>query len=216
LTSCFLRPDLADIPRYGRLQKIYKQSVGDVERILFGSADDLRAVFPGNSLDDLTRLRHYYHPPAMGKCFPNHERLEYISGAIARRGDDYALIANTRIAVGERRGSGYLFQQALVENEDGRDVVKQLDRYPGFVIDGRKVELQAPTRCAPYGTPSGCQFGQIDRYRRTPSWVNAGDPLRLNCRVRASGEDCQAAVTVETVQVGGACDTEMQPFAGVR
>jgi hypothetical protein len=216
LTSCFLRPDLADRPQYARLQRMYEQSVGDVERILFGSADELRAVFPGNSLGDLTRIRHYYHPPAMGKCFPNHERLEYISGATARRGDDYVLIANTRIAVGERRGSGYLFQQALVEDEDGRDVVKQLDWYPGFIIDGRKVELQPASRCSPYGTPSGCQFAQVDRYRRTPSWLNAGRPLQLNCRVRSSGEDCRGTMTVETTRVGGACDTEMQPFAGVR
>ncbi len=141
LTSCFLRPDLADRPHYALTQRMYEQSVGDVERILYGRADELPAVFPGNSLDDLTRVRHYFHPPAMGKCFPNHERLEYISGAVARRGEDFALIANTRIAVGERRGSGYLFEQALVEDDGERDVVTQLDRYPGFVIDGRKVTL---------------------------------------------------------------------------
>ncbi len=146
LTSCFLRPDLADRPHYARLQRMYEQSSGDVERILYGGVDELQAVFPGNSLDDLTRVRHYYHPPAMGKCFPNHERLEYVTGAVARRGEDFALIANTRIAVGERSGSGYLFQQALVEDEGERDVVTQLDRYPGFVIDGRKVD--APARFA--------------------------------------------------------------------
>jgi hypothetical protein len=173
-------------------------------------------VFPGNSLGDLTRVRHYYHPPAMGKCFPNHKRLEYITGAVARRGENFALIANTRIAVGERRGSGYLFKQALVEDQGERDVVTQLDRYPGFVIDGRKVELQSASRCSPYGTPPGCRFGQVDRYRKTPSWLSAGQPLQLNCRVRASGEDCRGTITIETTQVGGACDTAMQPVAGVR
>jgi hypothetical protein len=216
LTSCFLRPDLTDSPYYARLQMMYEQSLGDVERILYGRADELLAVFPGNSLDDLTRVRHYYHPPAMGKCFPNHERLEYISGAVARRGEDFALIANTRIAVGERRGSGYLFRQALVDDEGGRDVVTELDRYPGFVIDGRKVDLQSASRCSPYGTPPGCRFEQVDRFRRTPSWLSAGQPLQLNCRVRSSGDDCRGTPAVEATQVGGACDTAMQPVAGVR
>jgi hypothetical protein len=216
LTSCFLRPDLADRPNYARLQMMYEQSSGDVERILYGRADELPAVFPGNSLEDLTRVRHYYHPPAMGKCFPDHKQLEYISGAAARRGEDFALIANTRIAVGERRGNGYLFQQALVEDQGERDVVTQLDRYPGFVIDGRKVDLQSASRCSPYGTPPGCRFEEVGRYRRTPSWLSAGQPLQINCRVRSSGDDCRAAITVEATQVGGACDTAMQPVAGVR
>ncbi len=216
LTSCFLRPDLADRPNYARLQMMYEQSSGDVERILYGRTDELRTVFPGNTLDDLTRVRHYYHPPAMGKCFPDHDRLEYISGAVARRDEDFALIANTRVAVGERRGGGYLFQQALVEDEGERDVVTQLDRYPGFVIDGRKVNLQSVSRCSPYGTSSACRFEQVGRYRKTPSWLSAGQPMQLNCRVRSSGDDCGGAITVETTQVGGACDTAMQPVAGVR
>jgi hypothetical protein len=216
LTSCFLRPDLADRPHYALTQRMYEQSVGDVERILYGRTDELPAVFPGNSLDDLTRVRHYFHPPAMGKCFPDHERLEYISGAVARRGEDFALIANTRIAVGERRGSGYLFEQALVEDDGERDVVTQLDRYPGFVIDGRKVTLESAARCSPYGTAPSCRFEQVGRYRKTPGWLSAGEPVQLNCRVRASGENCQATITVETTRVGGACDKEMQPVAGVR
>ena len=83
LTSCFLRPDLASEDYYGKIQAMYEQNVGDVERIMFGNDADLRAVFPKNSLADLTSLRHYYHAPAMGKCFPNHPRVEYMSGAVA-------------------------------------------------------------------------------------------------------------------------------------
>jgi hypothetical protein len=216
LTSCFLRPDLAGIERYARLQSMYEQSVGDVERILFGSHRDLREVFPDNSLVQLTELRHYYHPPAMGKCFPNHPRLEYISGAVARRGDVFALIANTRIEVGEKRGAGYLFQQATVDAEPDGDRVRLVDSYPGFVIDGRKVRLQPPSRCNPYGTPRGCRFAKIGRYRKTPSWLASGTPLRLTCRVRARGEDCSGEPALQTALVGGACDTEMQPIAGVQ
>jgi hypothetical protein len=215
LTSCFLRSDLAGQPHYGRLQTMYEQSLGDVERILYGSTPDLQAVFPGEALADLTRLRHYYHPPAMGKCFPNHQRLEYMTGAAARRDDDFALIANTRIAVGSPRANGYLFQLATVDDAGERDVVKLSDPYPGFVIDGRKVELKQASRCTPYGTPRGCGFKQVGRHRKTPSWLAAGQPMQLNCRVGARGEDCRGTVVIETTRVGGSCDTSMQPVAGV-
>jgi hypothetical protein len=194
---------------------MYEQTAGDVEKILFGGDDDLREVFPYNSLAELKRLRHYYHPPAMGKCFAERERLEYISGAVARRGDDLALIANTRVRVGERIGDGYLFQQAVIEDQAERDVVSAFDRYPGFVIDGRKVELRTASGCTPYGTPRGCRFDQIGRLRKVPSWLASGDPLQITCRVRARGEDCRAESVLETPKVGGACDTWMQPVAGV-
>ena len=45
----------------------------------------------------------------MGKCFPDEPRIEFMSGAVARRGGDFALIAGTRIEVGEKRGGGYEF-----------------------------------------------------------------------------------------------------------
>ena len=215
LTSCFLRPDLAGSEHYARLQAMYEQSAGDVERILFGSARDLEELFPGSSLAELTAMRNYYHPPAMGKCFPERKRLEYISGAVARRGDRFALIANMRISVGERRGSGYLFRQALVDEEPDRDVVRLFDRYEGFVIDGRKVELKPPSRCTPYGTPPGCRFAAVGRHRKTPSWLASGHPAQITCRVRSRGEDCSGEASFETTTVGGACDTRMQPFAGV-
>jgi hypothetical protein len=216
LTACFLRPDLAGHERYGRVQAMYAQSVGDVERILFGSPRALQAVFPGTSADDLTRLRHYYHPPAMAKCFPPGERLEYITGAVAERGGQFALIAATWIRVDEPSDTGYHFRQAIIDAGSSGDVVRAEDRYPGFVIDGRKVQFGRSSRCAPYGTPRGCRFTQIGRHRTTPGWLSSGDPLQLTCRVRARGTDCRAEATVETVKLGGACDTQMQPVAGVR
>ena len=73
LTSCFLRPDLAGNEHYARLQAMYEQSAGDVERILFGGARDLEELFPLSPLAELTAMRNYYHPPAMGKCFPEPE-----------------------------------------------------------------------------------------------------------------------------------------------
>lgn len=215
LTSCFLRPDLAGDAHYRRLQAMYEQSVGDVERILYGSARDLQAVFPGATAAQLTQLRHYYHPPAMGRCFAADERLEYISGAVAQRGDAFALIANTRIRVDERREGGYRFRQALIEAAADRDVITLVDRYPGFIIDGRKVALQRPARCTPYGTPPGCRFTEVRRLRKTPSWLASGTPLQLTCRMRARGADCNASGSLETVEVGGVCDTRMQPVAGV-
>lgn len=215
LTSCFLRPDLRAENNYARLQAMYEQSVGDIERILFGSEGDLETVFPGNSLAQLKRLRHYYHPPAMGKCFPNHPRLEYMSGAVARRGDRFALIAHTRIEVGEKRESGYLFKLAEIEANDDRDVVAAADRYPGFVVDSRKVSFATASRCTPYGTSPSCRFDTIGRYRKTPSWLSAGQPLQLSCRVRTRGEDCRSEPRLETAKVGGTCDKLMQPVAGV-
>lgn len=215
LTSCFLRPDLEVQTPFMRWQAMYEQSVEAVERILFGGDGDLTDVFPGVPLDALKRLRHYYHPPAMGKCFPDHPRLEYMSGAVARRGDRYALIANSRIQVGERRGDGYLFHAADIEEKEDRDVVVISDRYPGFVVDGRKVSLAASPSCTPYGTSRSCRFETIGRYRKTPSWLSAGQPLQLICRVRASGEDCRGEPAVTTAQVGGTCDKLMQPVAGV-
>jgi hypothetical protein len=215
LTGCFLRPDLATESHYARLQAIYEQSVGDAERILFGGEDDLHTVFPATPLSELTRLRHYYHPPAMGKCFPDQPRIEYITAAVAQRDDDFALIANMRIQADERRGDGYLFRQVLITEETNRDVVRTVDPYPGFVIDGRAVLFERPSRCTPYGVARSCRFDAIGRHRKTPAWLESGDARAFTCRIRARGESCRDEPHLETVTVGGACDTQMQPVAGV-
>jgi len=164
----------------------------------------------------LKGLRHYYHPPAMKKCFPNHPRIEYMSGAVARNGDDYALIANTRIEVGRKVAGGYLFKEFSFKPDKGRDVITIQDNYPGFVVDSGKVSLGNSRKCSPYGVPRGCKFKSIDRYRTTPSWIRAGRPAKVNCRVRESGEDCLGMGSEKTVSVGGPCDIEMQPFSGIK
>ena len=220
LTSCFLRDDLAGATdaagrNYHRLQQLYAQNRADVERILFGSDRDLRAIFPGNSLADLKALKHYYHAPAMGKCFPEQPRVEYISGAVARKGNNFALLADTRIHVEDRVGEGYRFRSFRVQDGPVRDVTRVVDNYRGFIIDKRRVTLQPAGRCAPYGIPAGCRFSEIGRYRKTPSWVNTGRPLEVQCRIKDRGEQCQGAGTVRTARVGGVCDTEMRPFTGV-
>lgn len=215
LTSCFLRPDLVVQDPYARWQAMYEQSVGDVERILFGNDGDLTAIFPGVATAELKRLRHYFHPPAMGKCFPDHPRLEYMSGAVARRGDRFALIAHTRIEVGERHGDGYHFRSADIETEEDRDVVVTSDRFPGFTVDARKVSLAAASSCTPYGTSRACRFESVGRYRKIPSWLAAGQPLQLTCSVRDAGEDCKSEPKPTAAAVGGTCDKRMQPVAGV-
>ena len=219
LTSCFLRDDLEGGPNgnfYRKIQGMYKQSLADVQTIVFGDDKDLQAVFPGNDLADLKALRHYYHAPAMGKCFPNYERIEYISGAVARKGSDFALLANTRIRVDQRTEGGYFFRGFRFEAKDDRDEVEIVDSYPGFVIDDRKVELKEPQSCAPYGIPHGCHFEEIGRYRITPSWMSSGRPLELICNVKDRGVSCLGADTPKTAKVGGMCDTQMRPVAGVR
>lgn len=214
LTSCFLRPDLASHPDYVKIRAMYAQNVGDVERILYGSDADLDAVFPDAS-GALTAMRHYYHPPAMGKCFPDHPRVEYVTGAVARRGRDLALIASTRIEVGARRDDDYLFEEALIETGPAGDTVDVVDRYPGFAIDGRKVSLRPSSGCRPYGTPSGCKWKRVGRYRKVPSWLDTGRAMSLICRVRDGGAQCDRESALETVRLGGVCDAEMQPVAGV-
>ncbi len=216
LTSCFLRDDLAGDRNYSKLQSMYAQNLDDVQRILFGNDQDLTAIFPNNSLSDLKDLKHYYHAPAMGKCFPNHKRVEYMSGAVARRGNNFALIADSRIQVDQKTEGGFFFRSFLVREEPDRDIVTVVDNYPGFVVDGRRVTLKAPSRFAPYGIPGGCKFNEIGRYRKTPSWINAGKPLELKCRVADQGETCQGEKVSKTVKIGGVCDTQMRPIKGVK
>ncbi|MCB1777042.1 MAG: hypothetical protein KDI50_06375 [Candidatus Competibacteraceae bacterium] len=226
LTSCFLRQDLRSDTAAGRqqrhnsayydkIQAMYRQNLPDVERILFGDDRDLEALFSGASLRNIKRLRHYYHAPAMGQCFPQHDRVEYMSGAVARKGQDFALIANTRIRVDQRTQNGYFFRDFVVQTQPERDVVRLVDRYPGFVVDGRKVSLGRASSCPPYGIPRGCRFKSIGRYRKTPSWLNTGTPLALTCRIRDRGEQCQAQGSLQKVTVGGVCDTQMRPVTGV-
>lgn len=215
LTSCFLRPDLQPQTSYAKLQAMYTQSRADAERILFGDEPTLQSSFPTNPLGELRQLRHYYHPQAMGKCFPDHPRLEYISGAVAQRGETYALIANTRVEVGERRGSGYRFRLAEIGSDDERDVVRSIDRYPGFTIDKRKITLRGSSNCTPHGTSARCRHADASRHRRIPAWLATGKPLALECRVRDRGATCTEEATMRTARVGGLCDKEMQPVAGV-
>jgi hypothetical protein len=219
LTTCFLRDDLVGGPKaelYRKLQGMYEQSFADVQAIVFGGDRDLLAVFPGNDLADLKALRHYYHAPAMGKCFPNHDRVEFISGAVAKKGNDFALLANTRIRVDQPTEGGYFFRAFRFEAKDDHDEVEIVDSYPGFVVDARKVELNEPRSCKPYGIPSGCPFETIGRYRTTPSWLSSGRPLEVICNVKDRGESCQGAGIPKTAKVGGMCDTQMRPVAGIK
>jgi len=154
----------------------------------------------------------------MGKCFPQYDRIEYITGAVAKKGNNFALIANARIQVGKPIPGGYFFRQFTVREETARDVAVITDSYPGFVIDGRRVSLKgAPSRCVPYGIPAGCAFKEIGRYRRTPPWVSAGKPLTVTCLVVDRGERCLAAGgKPQTIKIGGPCEIEIRPFTGIK
>ena len=215
LTSCFLRDDLTPQPYYAKLQAMYTQNAGDVQRILFGSDADLLALFPGTPLVDLDRTAHYYHAPAMGKCFPAHDRVEYMSGAVARNGDNFALIANMRIQAADKIGNDYSFRTFVLLEGEERDTVTIQDDYPGFLVDGRKVTLSTATGCSPYGIPAGCPVEDVGRYRKTPFWLDAGKPMGLTCNIAQRGESCVGPTQSVTVQVGGTCDTQMRPVSGV-
>jgi len=215
LTSCYLRDDLRNDGYYQKIQRMYAQNIGDVETILYGSDQQLKRLYPNNSLGDLSALRHYYHAPAMGKCFPDYPKVEYMSGAVAQRGGNFALIANTRSHVDRKSGSGYYFREFRFEEADDRDIIDIIDSYPGFVVDGRRVNLGTPSRCLPYGISRGCGFGEIGRYRRTPPWLTAGKSLELTCRIQDQGNSCKDSKRSKTINIGGRCDTQMRPVSGV-
>jgi len=167
-------------------------------------------------LSDIKALRHYYHALAMGKCFPNYKRVEYMSGAVAKKGRDFALIANTRTQVGSEGENNYGFREFLFEETPKKDLIRIVDNYPGFEVDARKVLLKSPAACPPYGIPRGCNHRSIGRYRRTPPWLEAGKALGLRCKIRDRGANCRGRGSLKTVTVGGTCDTQMRPVTGVR
>ena len=211
LASCYLRSDLSG----EKIATMYEQNVGDVQRILFGNDQDLKDIFRKASLGDIKEMRHYYHAPAMGKCFPKHKRVEYMSGAVARKGGDFALIANTRIQVGKKGSNGYRFKEFKFEEAPEKDIIDVVDNYSGFEVDARKVSLKGSSSCPAYGIPRGCNKGTVGRYRRTPPWLKAGKALGLQCEIRDRGSDCRGGGKLKTVTVGGSCDTQMRPVTRV-
>lgn len=217
LSSCFLRSDLVgeNYPYYEKIKAMYEQNQPQVEKILFGSDQELTKIFPSPTLADLKNMRHYYHAPAMGKCFPNHDRVEYMSGAIAKKGSNYALIANTRIKVGKKTDGGYFFKDFVLEQRPDKDVVDIVDTYPGFVVDEKKVSLRQAKTCLPYGVPRGCPFKSIGRYRKAPHWLSSGKTIEISCQVKDRGASCQGKGVAKLGKVGGVCDTDMRPVAGV-
>ena len=129
----------------------------------------------------------------MGKCFPDNPQVEFMAGAVAGNGENFALLANTRIEVGEKAEGGYLFRDVVVRDEDGRDALQVLDHYRGFVVDGRKVTQRGATGCLPYGIPRSCRLDSIGRYRRTPGWLKTGDALEIHCSVPDRGSSVRRA-----------------------
>ncbi|MEN6374415.1 MAG: hypothetical protein ABFD75_06480 [Smithella sp.] len=218
ITSCFLRNDLANTADndYIRLRRRYEQSVSDVESILFGGDADLQRIFPGVELKDLKMLRHYYHPPAMGKCFPQYDGVKYVTGAVAGKKNEYILIANRRIRIDRQAGNGYFFRDFIVRPTDEKDEVQIVDNYPGFVVDGRRVNSLRSSRCVPYGIPEACSGGEVGRYRRMPPWYRSGKSVGVTCQVNDWGESCQNGASLKSVKVGSPCDTKMRLITGVK
>jgi hypothetical protein len=218
ITSCFLRNDLVNTVYndYSRLQRMYEQNIADIESILFGEDDDLQRIFLEASLKDLKMLRHYYHAPAMSKCFPQHDSVKYVTGAIARKNDEYILLANKRIRIDRQADNGYFFRDFIVHPTDKKDDVQIVDNYPGFVVDGRKVTSKTLSRCVPYGIPAGCIWSEVGRYRRMPPWHRSGKNIELMCRINERGESCQNSASLKSVKVGSCCDTQMRLITGVK
>ena len=66
------------------------------------------------------------------------------------------------------------------------------------------------------GFPVAAGSTRSDDIEKTPSWINAGNPLELRCRIADQGETCQGETISKTVKVGGVCDTQMRPVTGVK
>ena len=93
----------------------------------------------------------------MGKCFPRHDRVEYMSGAVAENGGDFALIADTRIQVGARTGRWLQLQGVPVR------------RGPGGRPDLDPRQLPGLRRRRPQGLPQGGrQLSGLRNARRLP------------------------------------------------
>ena len=215
LAACFLRSDLADQAPYTKLQGIYAQSVGDASTILFGEMAEVQALFPGVAATDVSSLRHYYHPPAMGSCFPTHDRVEFITAAAANKDGNHILLVNKRVRVDDQQPGGYLFRDFVVTPSKDGDQISIQDNFPGFVIDARKISLRKSTACTPYGVVESCNFTNVGRYRRTPPWLNAGRTVAFTCQIQDRGEQCTGAPRLQEVVVGGQCDPEMMPVSAV-
>jgi hypothetical protein len=134
---------------------------------------------------------------------------------VARKGGDFALIANSRIQVDDEVGGDYRFREFRFAEEADGDRVEIRDSYPGFLVDGRKVDLRPASGCVPYGIPPGCDTGKAGRFRKTPSWLSTGKPLELKCHLEDRGASCEGRASSTTVSVGGRCDKEMRPVARV-
>jgi hypothetical protein len=85
-----------------------------------------------------------------------------------------------------------------------------------YAVAKRKIDSKRAAACPPYGIPRGCGFAEVGRIRTTPLWLNAGQPLELTCQIKDRGANCQEPGTLVTARVGGACDTQRRPVAGVR
>lgn|GEM_PF-5296237 len=100
-------------------------------------------------------------PRPWASAFPNYKRVEYMSGAVARKGTDFALIANTRIQVGNKGGNGYGFREFLFEETPRKDPIRIVDNCPGFEVDARKVSLKSPSACPPTGFPAAVTIAAL-------------------------------------------------------
>lgn len=135
---------------------------------------------------------------------------------MARKGDDFAPIANARIEVGDKVGGDYRFRELRFTEEADGDRVEIRDSHPGFLVDGRKVDLRPPSGCVPYAIPRRCETGTAGRYRKTPSWPSAGKPLELRCHLADRGASCDGAPVTRPASVGGRREMEMRPVPRVQ
>ena len=162
LTSCFLRPDLAeDATTTPRSRPCTRRTSGTWSAILYGSEADLREIFPGTPARGSDLDASLLPRPSHGQVLPQpRPGGVHVGCGGAQRGGDFALIADTRIQVGAKAGERLQLQGVPVRRGAQGRRHPHPGQLSGLLVDARKVSLRPPGSCPPYGIPSGCRFEQ--------------------------------------------------------
>ncbi len=242
ITSCYLRRDLQPGASAGRVWRDHYGQPSDdagaryqkeqarftaaferAELILSTPRRSLTRLFAADDKRDILELLHYYHPPAMGKCFPQEPRQEYMSGAYIKRGDAFFLLLGERSLIGRSRrdpvlGAAYELSLArLGADASGLERVLLTTPMPGVLVASSRVAFGTPKRCTAYGVEPNCSFDKVRRYRRTPPWLSSGRAARVTCKSVPNGpKTCATPATGgHSVTLGGRCSIDFMPMSRV-
>ncbi len=246
--SCFLRPDLRD-GEYLNLEDdekaffrrrviAFENAVKRTHQILSVSEYELRDQFDVLSYDGnsdptpemksrgLRGLRHYFHPEAMGQCYPSHYKdTRWVTAAYVEHRytsedgtpqSNYSLIRRRRVLPQSQVGDSWSFFAAEIFEERNRNremtYAWNENTYGNGVLPA-SVVFKYPNdsnQCTYRGTHPECSVGETHEdhtYRKMKqSWFNpkhGGKSISIQCRIpkSCSESDCP--------RFNGRCDSRM-------